>query len=111
MIAPASFAELAALAWKLGTQLERELAWLPDDRREGAAAGLRYARRRTDALLAAEGCRLVTYDGERWSAELPPAPVNAAEIGGEAIVESTIDPTVVRGTDVLLAGRVILKDF
>ena len=63
-ISTAGFAELAAAAWKLAAGFDREIEWLPDDRRDGAAAALRYARRRLDALLAAEGCRLVTYDGE-----------------------------------------------
>lgn len=103
-------AELASLAWKLSAAFEREVDALPEGRREGAAATLRYARRRLDTLLAADGCRLITYDGDPWSAGLPAAPINAADIDGcDAVVEATIDPTIVHGTDVLLPGRIVLK--
>jgi hypothetical protein len=105
-------AELAVQFWKLCEAFEREIAGGDGASAEAAGAQLRFARRRLDILLDGAGLGLRTYDGERWDASLPPSPLNAEEIGdaAAAAVDRTIEPTILAGSQVLLPGKVMLKD-
>lgn len=72
---------------------------------------LRFARRRLENLLAHGGMSLVIYDGQDWGAQIPAHPINPEEVeGGERIcVDKTVEPTILRGTDTVLPGRILLR--
>ena len=105
-----ALAELAVLTWKLCEAHEREVALATEDRRDAGEALLRFTRRKLGSVLDAEGLSLRTYDGDAWSAQLPPSPLNAADFGDCAVtVERTLEPTILAGSNVIVAGKVLLK--
>ena len=106
----AVLAELAVQFWKLCEAFEREIDGGESPSAEAAGAQLRFARNRLDTLLERAGLGLRTYDGEPWEASLPPNPLNAEDIGGAAAVDRTIEPTILAGGQVLLPGKVLLKE-
>lgn len=103
-------AEMASLAWKLCEALDRELSFADADRAQGGAAMLRFARRRLDSILAGQQMRIATYDGEAWSVQIPASPINHDEVqGGDALVDATVEPTVLGHTNVILPGKILLR--
>lgn len=107
--ARAALAEMASLSWKLCEAFERELGFAAEDRARSGEATLRFARRRLDSLLAAADMRIATWDGQPWSAAIPASPINSDEVDGAAIVESTVEPTLLGGGAVLLPGKIMLR--
>ena len=110
---PASSA-LTALAvqyWKLCAMLGRELEFFDDARVSAAEAQLRFARHKLDAILEGQGLRLTTYDGARWTSDVPASPVNAEDFGAaaEPIVEATLEPTIIGPDGIVHAGKVTLR--
>jgi hypothetical protein len=104
-------AELAALAWKLSEAFAHELTLAPPERAQAGEAMLRFARRKLDTLLAAQDMRLVSYVGEAWTPQVPANPLNLAEIAeGDIAVETTIEPTIICGTQVILPGKILLRN-
>ncbi len=97
--------------WKLLRAFERALADLPDDKASKRAAQYRYSKGRLEAVLDGAGMRLLTFEGQNFSAHLPVSPMNADEIDNpdEAFVESTIEPTIVGQDLVLHTGKVMLS--
>jgi hypothetical protein len=110
-----SDAPLAALAvqyWKLCDAFGRELEHAHADRVQAGEAQLRFARRKLEAILSEAGLRLITYEGARFTPDIPASPVNAEDIGSdaEAIVATTIEPTITSEVGVLIAGKILLKE-
>jgi hypothetical protein len=105
-----ALAELASLSWKLCRAFERELGFVDPDRAQSGAATLRFARRRLDTILAARDMRIATYEGENWSAQIPASPINHDEVeGGEALVDATVEPTILGQARVILPGKILLR--
>jgi hypothetical protein len=105
-----ALAEIAALSWKLCEAFERELGFAAADRAQSGAATLRFARRRLEMLLATQALRIATYEGEVWSAQIPASPINHDEVeGAEAVVDSTIEPTVIGPAGIVLPGKILLR--
>jgi hypothetical protein len=97
--------------WKLLRAFERALIDLPNDKASKRAAQYRYSKGRFDAVLEGAGLRLLTFEGQKFSANLPVSPVNADEIDdpNDALVELTIEPTIVGQNIVLHTGKVMLS--
>jgi hypothetical protein len=105
-------AEIAALCWKLCSNLERELEFIPAERLQSVEAGLRFSRRKLEALLANQQMHLATYEGAAWSPQIPATPLNSAEVeGAQTLVESTVEPTIMGSRGVILSGKVILREM
>jgi len=105
-------AELASLGWKLLGALNRELKNAPPERIEAGEAMLRFAEGKLERTLAGSNMKLVTYDGESWSAQIPAQALNLIDIDdADASVESTIEPTILRGTRVILPGKILLRNL
>lgn len=105
---------LAALAvenWKLQSTLGRSVADLAEEKRPRVEAQLRYSRGQLERILAEADLRLVTFDGEEYSAELPVSPVNAEDLAGVEMtfVDQTLEPAVVAAGSVVRVGRVLLR--
>ena len=103
---------LAVHYWKLCAAFERELAFAPADRVAGGEAQLRFAQRKLDTILDDAQLRLVTYDGQPWTPDLPASPVNGEDIaaGAGAAVDSTLEPTIVGEGRVLHPGKILLRE-
>ncbi len=100
-----ALADLATQYWKLCESLAHTIG--SEDGSD--AAMLRYSRGRLDAILEGEDMTLRCYDGQEWTATLPSTPINADEFDGEtALVERTLEPTILHGGSVLLPGKVML---
>ena len=100
---------LAVHYWKLCAAFERELGFADPDRAQAGAAQLRFARRKLDSMLDDAGFRLVTFDGEAWTPEVPASPLNADDVGaGAALVGSTVEPTIIGADGVVHAGKILL---
>lgn len=104
-------AELATEYWKLHRAFERMSRDLPTERLGKVAAQLRYSNSRLESLLIDAGLRLVTFDSEEFSAELPVSPVNAEDIDGakKSFVESTVEPSIIADGAPIRVGKVILR--
>lgn len=96
--------------WKLLRAFERTLNDLPDEKKQRRAAQFRYSSSRLDGLLDEAGLRLLTFDGQRFTANLPVSPLNADDVCDphNAIIESTIEPAIVGQNILIHTGKVIL---
>jgi hypothetical protein len=107
---PGALAELAVHYWKLCLALERELAFAPEARVQSGEATLRFARRKLDSILDGQSMRLVTFDGEPWSPALPASPLNPEDVEGDAVVDTTIEPTIMGPSSPIVAGTILLRN-
>lgn len=108
---PSALAELAVNYWKLCLALERELAFAPEARVQSGEATLRFARRKLDTILDRHNMRVVTFDGEAWSPALPVSPLNPDDVDTpDAIVDATIEPTIMGPSSPIIAGKVLLRN-
>lgn len=107
---PGALAELAVHYWKLCLALERELAFAPEARVQSGEATLRFARRKLDSILDGQSMRLVTFDGEPWSPALPASPLNPEDVEGDAVVDATIEPTIMGPSSPIVAGKILLRN-
>ena len=106
----AATARLAVEMWKMSKVLEKVIADLPNDKAERRLPQLRYSRDRLDVILQDAGLRLVTFDGEVFSANLPVTPVNADEFedNDNFLIETTLEPSIVGPDKVIYTGKVVL---
>ena len=97
--------------WKLLRSYERASGDLPEGKAEKVAAQIRYSAQRLDQILTDASIRLVCFDGEPFSPELPVSAVNAEDLEGceHPTVERTLEPTLLQGGSVLHTGKVLLK--
>ncbi|MGB3471375.1 MAG: hypothetical protein WBA51_11180 [Erythrobacter sp.] len=102
-----ALAELATQYWKLCAAFEHKSA-----QDEGAGqsdeAMLRYARGRLDAILQSEGMELRVFNGQPFTASCPAIPLNSEEVGGDARIERTLEPTILHAGEVVLSGKIML---
>jgi len=55
--------------------------------------------------------RVVTFDGEPWSPALPASPINPDDVDTpDAIVDVTIEPTIMGPNAPIIAGKVLLRN-
>lgn len=111
MNATEALAALAIENWKLLAALSRNAADMPEEKRPRLEAQLRYSRGQLDRILSDSDLRLVTFEGEEFSAELPVSPVNAEDLSGSEVtfVDQTIEPTILSAGSVIRMGRVLLR--
>lgn len=97
--------------WKLLRSYERSTADLPDSKAEKVNAQIRYSANRLDQLLKEADIRLVCFDGEEYSPELPVSAINAEDLEGidQTMVERTVEPTLLAQGKVIHTGKVLLK--
>jgi hypothetical protein len=110
-IDPEAASRLLIDYWKLLRSYERTANELSDGKTQKIQAQIRYSAQRLDQTLEALNIRLVCFDGELFSPELPVSAINAEDLEGvaEATVERTIEPTLLHGGSVLHTGKVLLK--
>ncbi len=108
---PGALTQISLEMWKLLRAFERALVDLPNDKASKRAAQYRYSKGRLESVLDGAGMRLLTFEGQKFTAHLPVSPMNADEIDNpdEAFVESTIEPTIVGQDLVLHTGKVMLS--
>lgn len=96
--------------WKLLRAFERTLVDLPDEKKQRRSSQHRYSTSRLDSLLNEAGLRLLTFDGQKFAANLPVSPLNADDVSDphDAIIESTIEPAIVGQNILIHTGKVIL---
>ena len=102
--------QIALEMWKLLRSFERAIEDIPSEKQARRAAQQRYSQGRLDAILEDSGIRILTFDGQKFTANLPVTPLNADEIENSenAIVESTLEPTIIGRNSVLHTGKVML---
>ena len=105
----ATLASLAVDYWKLLRSFERLAGEFPEDRSARLQAQARFSAGRLASHLEASGLQFATFEGQIISPSIPVVAINADEVGGLSVilVESTIEPAVVAGSRVILAGRVV----
>ena len=96
--------------WKLLRAFERTLDDLPDEKKQRRSSQHRYSTSRLESLLDEAGLRLLTFDGQKFTANLPVSPLNADDVGdpNDAMIESTIEPAIVGQNILIHTGKVIL---
>ncbi len=102
--------QVAVEMWKLLRAFERTFVDLPAEKLPNRVAQHRYSTSRLNALLDGVGIKLLTFDGEQFTAHLPVSPANADDIedADSAVIESTIEPTIIGHNVVLHIGKVML---
>jgi len=106
-----TMADLAVIGWKLLGALAREMEMALADRVEAGEAMIRFSQRKLDQTLARNDLKLVTYDGQVWSPQIPASPLNFGEVDeGHILIDSTIEPTILNGTRVILPGKILLRN-
>jgi hypothetical protein len=97
--------------WKLLRSYERTASELSEAKAAKVQAQIRYSSQRLDQVLTDAGIRLVCFDGEPFSPELPVSAINAEDLEGceHPTVERTLEPTLLQDGSVLHTGKVLLK--
>lgn len=97
--------------WKLLRSYERAAGDLPESKAEKVRAQIRYSAQRLDQILSDASIRLVCFDGEPFSPELPVSAINAEDLEGsdQPTIERTLEPTLLQDGSVLHTGKVLLK--
>ena len=97
--------------WKMLRAFERSLADLPEEKASKRTAQYRYSKGRLEALLEIAQIRILTFEGQKFTPNLPVSPVNADEMIDlhDLVVESTLEPTIVGDNMILYVGKVLLK--
>ncbi|MEJ1119761.1 hypothetical protein V9K92_14905 [Phyllobacterium sp. CCNWLW109] len=103
-------ADLAVEFWKLLQNYDRFISVVPESAQARLAAQSRFGAARLSAILEAENMRMVTYEGNVFEPNLPVTAINDDGFADTDIVliEKTIEPTVMRGMDILKIGKVFL---
>lgn len=102
--------QLALEMWKLLRAFERVLSEMPEEKAGKRRAQLRYSKSKLDTLLDNAGLRILLFDGQKYSANLPISPLNSEEVDGpgDSFVESTIEPTIIGDNSIFHTGKVML---
>ena len=103
--------QIALEMWKLLRSFERALDDIPADKLARRAAQLRYSKARLETILENSEMRILTYEGQTFTANLPVTPINSDEIDDpdNALVESTLEPTIIGRNLVLHVGKIMLS--
>ena len=96
--------------WKVLRAFERTILRLPVEHRNRSAAQLNYSLGVLDTLVKEAGLRLVVFDGQIYSANMPATAVNAEDFaeGAALVVEQTVEPALIRDMTVIHFGRVLV---
>lgn len=107
--AEAIIGALAVDYWKLLRSFERLASEAPAEKSARLQAQVRFSASRLSTHLEVYGLKLVTFEEQVISAEMPVIAINADEFEGRpgVIVESTIEPAVVSGARIISVGRVL----
>jgi hypothetical protein len=107
------FAQLATDYWKLMRAFDRARALVGSPHEARLDAQAKYAETRLASALDGASMRIVAYNGEIYSADLPVTAINADEFpnSDEAglRVASTLEPAVIQDMTVIRTGRVALE--
>ena len=111
MDAMESMASLAVEYWRLLRLCKRTLMEQPPNKHAKGMAQVRYASNRLVSILEENGIRLIVYEGEAYTPNLPVSVVNSDEFedSGELFVDQTIDPTLIKDGNVLVGGKVVVR--
>jgi hypothetical protein len=103
-------ARLAVEYWKLLRAFERALDRIPEEHKAKTAAQARFSAGQLEAIMRDAGLRLATFEGQSFSPNLPVAAINGGDFDGEdaVVIESTVEPAIMAGMDVLSMGKVIV---
>lgn len=76
-----------------------------------AEGHVRFSRMQLDSFQDDCGLKLVTFDGEKFDSHMAATSINADDFASDdaTIVETTVEPAVVRETQVLHMGKVLLS--
>ena len=104
-------ASLAVEYWRLLRLCKRTLMEQPPEKQVKGIAQVRYAFNRLVSILEENGIRLIAYEGEAYTPNLPVSVVNSDEFknSGDLFIDQTLDPTLVRDGNVLVVGKVVVR--
>ena len=103
--------ELATEYWRVLRSYKRAVVDLPIEKHARVNAQIRYAENRLTEILNENGLRLLSYEGQPYTINLPVTVVNSDDFQDEKelVIEQTLEPTVIAEGRVLSMGKVILK--
>jgi hypothetical protein len=104
--------KLATEYWRLLKLTERALVDTQAEKTASLLAQLRYSVNRLQTICAEGGLRLITYDREAYEPNLPVTIVNEDEASSyeNAVIERTMEPTIICDGQVVAMGKVFLKE-
>lgn len=103
-------ARLAVDYWRLLRAFERALDRIPDEHKAKTIAQAKFSAGQLDAIMRDAGLKIVTFEGQAFSPNLPIAAINGGDFDGEddLVIETTVEPAIMKGMDVLAMGKVIV---
>jgi hypothetical protein len=103
-------ARLAVEYWKLLRAFERALERVPEEHKIRIAAQAKFSAGRLESIMREAGLNLATFDGQTFEPNLPVAAINGSDFDDEVglVIETTVEPAVIEGMQVLAMGKVIL---
>lgn len=103
-------ARLAVDHWKVLRLLEQSVPDLPAGKQRAMGAKVRFSTRELSSLLENCRLRLVDYDGQAYSGNLPVVVTNSSDFDGDEdlVIERTLEPVVLREGRILSLGKVVL---
>lgn len=103
--------ELTVEYWKLFKLAERTLSDAQIDNLASFSAQLRYSISRLHTICDKGGMRLISYDRDVYEPNLPVTVANAEEAAAfdDAVIDRTIEPTIICDGQVVAMGKVLLK--
>jgi hypothetical protein len=104
--------KLATEYWRLLKLTERALVDMQAQQTASLAAQLRYSLNRLQTICSEGGLRLITYDREVYEPNLPVTIANDDEASyyKNAVVDRTVEPTIICDGQVAAMGKVFLKE-
>jgi hypothetical protein len=104
--------ELAVEYWKLFKLAERTLANAQADKMTSVSAQLRYSLTRLHSICEKGGLRLISYDRDVYEPNLPVTVANGedAALFNNAVIDRTVEPTIICDGQVVAMGKVFLKE-
>jgi len=106
-----AFVERAVEYWKLFKLTERALVDAQIDNVMSISAQLRYSVSRLHAICAKGGLKLISYDRDTYEPNLPVTVANAEEAASfdDAVIDRTLEPTIIADGQMVAMGKVLLK--
>ena len=103
--------KLAVEYWRLLKLYERAVMEQPPNKHVKGKSHLHYATRQLKTVTEECGLRIMTYDGQTYTPNLPMTIINADEFNDDdkLFIDQTIEPTVIRNGSILIVGKVILR--
>jgi len=104
-------ANLSVEYWRLLRMYDRAVKEQAPEKQLKASAQFRYSSKKLHKIMEESGLRLIAYEGQKYTANLPVTVLNGDDFDDneELIIDQTLEPTIIEGDRVLMFGKVVVR--